>query len=468
MTGVQLKVCGITERAEVDALAGEAVDLVGLWYGVPDGPADLPLDRWRELAAATEAAGLTPVLVTFAKDAAMLGEALADAPASWVQLHGYQTPGTVRAIKKLAPDVKVLKVLHVRGDECVEGPLIGSYEKAGVDVFLFDAVGKDGQVGSTGEKLDVAFVAGLADKLSIPFLLAGGISGDNHAHYEALASHPLFMGIDVDTNARGADGKVSGPAVHAIASAWKQVGQKGDGVFTQALVNARVPVIMEVKRHDGNGVPLMGDRTIASLVEEYVAAGAPCISVVTGKWFGGDESMLDEVASLTDLPILKKDFITRESQVRKAKERGASAILLTAKIMPAASFPKMIEAILEHELTPFVEVVDADEMASVVHAERCIVAINNKDIKTQERDAGDLDVSRALLEPAIATGTPCPVSASGISDPRIAAELIDMGFKGLLIGAGLMLSGGVREWVDDFERHRAELGSGALAEPRRT
>ena len=117
MTGVQLKVCGSTERAEVDALAGEAVDLAGLWYGAPDGPADLPLDRWRELAAATEAAGLTPVLVTFAKDAAMLGEALADAPASRVQLHGYQPPGTVRAIKKLDPDEKVLKVLHDRGDE---------------------------------------------------------------------------------------------------------------------------------------------------------------------------------------------------------------------------------------------------------------------------------------------------------------------------------------------------------------
>jgi indole-3-glycerol phosphate synthase len=467
MTGVQLKVCGITERAEVDALAGEAVDLVGLWYGVPDGPADLPLDRWRELAAATQDAGLTPVLVTFAKDAAMLGEALADAPASWVQLHGYQTPGTVRAIKKLAPDVKVLKVLHVRGQECVEGPLIGSYEKAGVDVFLFDAVGKDGQVGSTGETLDVPFVAELADKLSTPFLLAGGISGENRAAHEAIASHPLFMGIDVDTNARGEDGKVSGPRVHAIASAWKQ-NEKGVGVFTQSLVGARVPVIMEVKRHDGNGAPLMGDKTIADLVGEYVAAGAPCISVVTGKWFGGDESMLDEVASLTDLPILKKDFITRESQVRKAKERGAAAILLTAKIMPAASFPKMIEAILEHEMTPFVEVADSDEMARVVHAERCIVAINNKDIKTQERDAGDLDVSRELLAPAIATGTPCPVSASGISDPRIAAELIDMGFKGLLIGAGLMLSGGVQEWVDDFERHRAELRSGALAEPRHT
>ena len=59
----------------------------------------------------------------------------------------------------------------------------------------------------------------------------------------------------------------------------------------------------------------MGERTIPELVAEYTAAGAPCISVVTGRWFGGDDQMLLDVAGLTDLPLLKKDFITRESQI---------------------------------------------------------------------------------------------------------------------------------------------------------
>ena len=68
----------------------------------------------------------------------------------WVQLHGYQTPGFVRAVKGIAPEVRVIKVLHVRGGACIEERLIGGYEKAGVDVFLFDAVAEDGRVGSTG------------------------------------------------------------------------------------------------------------------------------------------------------------------------------------------------------------------------------------------------------------------------------------------------------------------------------
>lgn len=227
--------------------------------------------------------------------------------------------------------------------------------------------------------------------------------------------------------------------------------------FTEALLASPLPVIMEVKRKDGNGVDLLGERTIPEVVADYVAAGAPCISVVTGRWFGGVEAMLPEVVALTDLPILKKDFITRESQIVAAKAAGASAILLTARILPKSSFQKLIATILRHELTPFVEVADHDELETVVHAEDCIVAVNNKDIRHQEKDAGDLGLSRSLLEATIATGTPCPVSASAISDPREAADLIDAGFKGLLIGAGLLQSASVTDWVAEFQAHRRAL-----------
>jgi phosphoribosylanthranilate isomerase len=219
--GARLKVCGITESSEIDLLASRQVDFVGLWYGVPGGPADLALGDWRQLAAAAATGGLAPVLVTFSKDVELLGEALHGSQVRWVQLHGYQTPGSVRAVKRIGPDVRVIKVLHVRGAECVEASLIGSYEKAGVDVFLFDAVAEDGRVGSTGQTLDAEFATLLASKLSRPFLLAGGISAENRDEYKAPAEHPLFLGIDVDTNARGPDGKVCGENVEAISRAWR-------------------------------------------------------------------------------------------------------------------------------------------------------------------------------------------------------------------------------------------------------
>jgi indole-3-glycerol phosphate synthase len=236
--------------------------------------------------------------------------------------------------------------------------------------------------------------------------------------------------------------------------------------FIDTLLASPLPVIMEVKRKTAEGLELMGERSIPELVSEYMAAGAPCISVVTGRWFGGEDEMLKEVAGLTDVPLLKKDFIVRESQLVEAKQMGASAILLTARILPKSSFQSLIESTLSHELTPFVEVADQEELDTVVHAENCIVAVNNKDIRQQERGEGDIDLSRALLEATLETGTPCPVSASAITDPKVAAELVEAGFKGLLIGTGLLQSGSVQGWIDDFERHRGELADTGAATGR--
>ena len=220
-----VKVCGIATPGELDLLAALRVDFVGLWWGVPGGPHDLDRDTWAALAHAAAATGvLSPVLVTFAKDPEQLLATLDRAPVQWIQLHGYPTPGTVRKVKALGAggdEVKVIKVLHVRGGDCVEASLIGSYEKAGVDVFLFDVVTDDGRVGSTGQALDAAVVAPLIDKLSRPFLLAGGISDANHADYESLTRHPLFLGIDVDTNARDAGGAISSERVRAITRVWR-------------------------------------------------------------------------------------------------------------------------------------------------------------------------------------------------------------------------------------------------------
>ena len=100
-----LKVCGIVEPAEIDTLAAARVDWVGLWLGVPGGPHDLPIERWRMLAdrsAATDP-GPAAVLVTFTKDAELLRDALADGSVQWVQLHGYPTPGTCSTVNPPVP-----------------------------------------------------------------------------------------------------------------------------------------------------------------------------------------------------------------------------------------------------------------------------------------------------------------------------------------------------------------------------
>ena len=73
--------------------------------------------------------------------------------------------------------------------------------------------------------------------------------------------------------------------------------------FINALLGAPSPIIMEVKRRNGDGQELLGARQVREIVAKYEAAGAPCLSVVTGDWFGGSDGLLHEVATLTRLPV---------------------------------------------------------------------------------------------------------------------------------------------------------------------
>jgi len=215
-----VKICGATRPADIDLLAGAGVDLVGLWHGVPGGHAELGIGALAALAHAAATAGLRPVLVTLQTTAAAIRQVLSAARLGWVQLHGYQPPGTVHALKAADDNLRVIKVLHVRAGDCLERTLIRAYERAGADYFLLDSVTEHGRLGSTAQALDVTVVLALADLISRPFLLAGGITADRAGQLLQVSGHPRFLGIDVDTGARGSDARLDPTRIADIRRAW--------------------------------------------------------------------------------------------------------------------------------------------------------------------------------------------------------------------------------------------------------
>ncbi|GAA2986117.1 phosphoribosylanthranilate isomerase [Streptomyces lactacystinicus] len=222
-----VKICGAASAGDVASLDRAGADLVGLWHGVPGGRTDLTLRQLTVLADSVHrTARLRPVLVTFLDDAGALRAATDAARVSWVQLHGYQPPGLVRALKSTT-DLTVVKVLHLGTDTRAERSLIAAYERAGTDLFLLDTVAGDGRIGSTGQPADRAAVLGIADRLSRPFLLAGGITADNREDYREVVDHPLFLGIDVDTAARDPDGRLSTDRVTALRRGWRATDGSG-------------------------------------------------------------------------------------------------------------------------------------------------------------------------------------------------------------------------------------------------
>jgi phosphoribosylanthranilate isomerase len=227
---VNVKICGISRDRDVELLARLPVDHVGLWYGVPGGHADLALPTFLRLGAAVQRSrSLLPVLVTLSGDAEALAQVVRASGVRRVQLHGYQTPAMISALKASAPDgLWILKGLHVRGRACTERPsLIRAYEKAGVDAFLVDASADDGRVGSTGRSLEGDTVWSLVEEFTLPFLLAGGISAQGCAQHQLPVHHPRFLGIDLDTNARGPDGRLCPHRIEAVSHAWRSCHDEG-------------------------------------------------------------------------------------------------------------------------------------------------------------------------------------------------------------------------------------------------
>jgi phosphoribosylanthranilate isomerase len=220
---VLVKFCGATTAAEVSDLAAAGADLVGLWHGVPGGRSELTAARLADLAAvALDTGRLRPVLVTFSSDTRALPAVLAAARVPCVQLHGFQPPGTVRALRRDGPPgLEIVKVLHLRAGACLEERLTGAYERAGADCFLLDAVSAEGRIGSTAQPLDDTAVTALADRTGLPFLLAGGLHAGNAHDFAGARAHPRFLGIDVDSSARADDGLLRAAPARAVAHAWR-------------------------------------------------------------------------------------------------------------------------------------------------------------------------------------------------------------------------------------------------------
>ncbi|WP_051478775.1 hypothetical protein [Arthrobacter sp. H5] len=222
------KVCGAMETADIDCMSASGAGAAGLWWEIPEGQrALLPTEVVRLAHHCHSQGTVDPWLVTFAHEPAPIRRVLEEAGITWLQLHAFQAPRMVDLLRtSVSAETVIVKVLHISDGKCLEGPLLGAYERAGTDMFLLDAMSSSGQVGSTGNSLDPIDVLAVVERLEHPFLLAGGLNANNFEDFSLIAAHPRFMGIDVDTAARDQSGSLDGRRIASVGSAWGLVPER--------------------------------------------------------------------------------------------------------------------------------------------------------------------------------------------------------------------------------------------------
>lgn len=233
-----------------------------------------------------------------------------------------------------------------------------------------------------------------------------------------------------------------------------------DGTMTDlALECKRVPlnmkesirshhpaIIAEHKRRSPSKGEISPMSDVAETARIYAEQGAAAMSVLTDStYFGG--SLVDLAVarmSAPSLPLLRKDFIVDEYQIKQARIYGADAILLIAAMISAEEVAKFYDFAHSLGLQTLIEIHSAEELKAVPK-DADLVGINNRDLTSFSTD-----INNALnLIEALPPGT-VKVAESGIKTPADLQRLRNVGFDAFLIGEALMSASSKIGALSDF------------------
>ena len=195
-----------------------------------------------------------------------------------------------------------------------------------------------------------------------------------------------------------------------------------------------VSVIAEIKKASPSKGVIRNDFHPSLIAKSYEKNGASAISVLTDEpFFQGSLMYLQEVSAVTQLPLLRKDFIIDPYQIKEARAWGADAVLLIAKILEKSQLYELHSAAREIGLQVLVECYDQSDWDLLDFDVISIVGVNNRNL-----DNFDVDLHRGVTMLAKAPAGVIRVSESGIGSPEELQVLRDNGIHSVLIGEHFM------------------------------
>lgn len=161
----------------------------------------------------------------------------------------------------------------------------------------------------------------------------------------------------------------------------------------------RIALIAEVKRRSPALGALAPDADPVALAVAYAEAGAAAISVLTEpRHWGGSVADLAAVAKAVTVPVLYKDIVVDESQLREAEAAGAAAVLLIAEALDDATLAAFVRTAVTLGLTPLVEAHEHRAFARAVASGAAVVGVNARNLRVPaEIDRERIDALHGLV-----------------------------------------------------------------------
>jgi indole-3-glycerol phosphate synthase len=219
--------------------------------------------------------------------------------------------------------------------------------------------------------------------------------------------------------------------------------------FQEGLGRPGISVIAEHKRRSPSAGVIREGASLTDIVMAYERGGADALSILTEPFhFGGSLDDLREAVAVSELPVLRKDFIVDAYQLYESAVAGADAILLIVAALDPDDLYELLREARDLDLDALVEVHDERELEVALNVEADVIGLNNRDLTDF---SVDIERTYELLSDVPAGKT--VVAESGFSSRDQLDELERVGVDAVLIGETLMRA-------PDVEAATSELAGG--------
>lgn len=198
-----IQIAGVKNKAEIKLLCDYGVDLIGYPLHLPVNKKDISENVARDLISQTNTESISGV-ITYLSKADEIVEFCKNLNVKIVQLHGPICIEELVKIKRIQPDLKIIKslVIGLLSEDEIENIIHNYYEF--VDYFITDTFNSQtGASGATGLTHDWEISKGIVEVSPKPVIFAGGLNPDNVAKAIILVKP---AGVDVHTGVENKNG----------------------------------------------------------------------------------------------------------------------------------------------------------------------------------------------------------------------------------------------------------------------
>ena len=237
--------------------------------------------------------------------------------------------------------------------------------------------------------------------------------------------------------------RISLGEVKSLAS---EIKERKDFKAAVKRANGRIRLIAEIKKASPLRGVIRKDFDPFRIASVYNKKYVDAISILTEEdYFQGKLEYVEKVDTITDKPILRKDFIFDEYQIYESKAYRANAILLIASILDRNQAEDYVHLANELDLSVLFEVHDFKELELALMIDADIIGINNRDLKTLS-----VDLNTTLKLKNEVPLHKVIVSESGIKTREDVLILEGAGVDAMLVGTVFMEA-------DEIEKKISEL-----------